>query len=420
MNRFATFIISLLLLFSLPIFGSNKVESRTKVTIVVFGKVSEDYFVKSLSCDINNEKDFKRFFGKNTVVEFYHVPSGKRDLISIANEVDEFTYLPVYGQTPSCKFSFCDELTKIDFSDEFSDGKIKKITIGTIQQNNCATVDNYQSILDVSKIKFEVDKAVKKEGSLVIYDLNTVSTIPIINADLEIEIGKDEKVSLKCIVDKNESSSLSYEWYINGELSQSKKTSSVKINADDQRNYQCVVKDNKTGCKGQTEEYTHIGVVTNKNLRFEIPKEMSQFDRTYKEYLNFGPTSKDIYVVLTSRVPGCDIIKIKVVEDATNKKVVSTEFNYQDILIENEYYLEDVNKDSETDDKEMQKYEIMKRYSDYLVLFLSQSDLGTKWEDGNDAPPLLRVEISFLGKELDEELMVSKKIILHRCPIYLD
>ncbi len=420
MNRFATFIISLLLLFSLPIFGSNKVESRTKVTIVVFGKVSEDYFLKSLNCDVNNAKEFKKFFGKNTVVEFYHVPSGKRDLISIANEVDEFTYLPVYGQTPSCKFSFCDELTKIDFSDEFSDGKIKKITIGTIQQNNCATVDNYQSILDVSKIKFEVDKAVKKEGSLVIYDLNTVSTIPIINADLEIEIGKDEKVSLKCIVDKNESSSLSYEWYINGELSQSKKTSSVKINADDQRNYQCVVKDNKTGCKGQTEEYTHIGVVTNKNLRFEIPKEMSQFDRTYKEYLNFGPTSKDIYVVLTSRVPGCDIIKIKVVEDATNKKVVSTEFNYQDILIENEYYLEDVNKDSETDDKEMQEYEIMKRYSDYLVLFLSQSDLGTKWEDGNDAPPLLRVEISFLGKELDEELMVSKKIILHRCPIYLD
>ncbi len=420
MNRFAILIVSQLLLISASIFGSIKVDAQTKVTIVVFGKVSEDYFVKSLNCDVNNAKDFKRFFGKNTVVEFYHVPSGKRDLISIANEADEFSYLPVYGQTPSCKFSFCDELTKIDFSDEFSDNKTKKITIGTIQQNKCTTVDNYQSILDVSKIKVEVDKAVKKEGSLVIYDLSTVSTIPTISADLETEIGKDEKISLKCIVDKNESSSLTYEWYINGELSLSKKTSSIKINADDQRNYQCVVKDIKTGCKGQTDEYTHIGVLTNKNLRFEIPKEMSQFDRTHKEYLDFGPTSKDIYVVLTSRVPGCDIIKVKVVEDESNEKVVSTEFPYQEILKENEIYLEGINKDNETAEKELQKYEIKKKYSDYLVLFLSQTELGLRWGDGNDEPPLLRLEIYFLGKELEEELMVSKKIILHRCPIYLD
>jgi hypothetical protein len=269
-----------------------------------------------------------------------------------------------------------------------------------------------------NQVKQEIEKAIKKNKSLVIYDLGTYSSPDAISAELQVNVGEDDKVTLTCKVEKSEKVSLAYEWYLNGDLLKSKKGSSLKINPDDQRSYQCVVKDLNSGCIGQTKEYSHSGRITNKSLRFDLPKEVSKYDEMYPEYLQFGPTIGDDYVILTSRVPGCDWIKIRVIDEATNKKVnQTTEIKYQDVISSNE--IDPEIEDSVKGMGEIEKESYLKKYSDYLLLFLNQTDLGTKWEEGNEIP-LLRIELTFSGTEMEEDLMISKKVILHRCPLYID
>jgi hypothetical protein len=413
MNRLYFFLFSCAFLCSSKIYCSDGIDSDIRITFVVFGRITPDYFSKNLGIDVNDPKEFKKIFGTKSTLIFHHVPSNKRDYI---NREDEFSYLPVYGQNPTCKFSFCEEFNKIDWSDEFTDSNIKKFTIGSLDLT-CSSVDNYE-MKQPNQVKQEIEKAIKKNKSLVIYDLGTYSSPDAISAELQVNVGEDDKVTLTCKVEKSEKVSLAYEWYLNGDLLKSKKGSSLKINPDDQRSYQCVVKDLNSGCIGQTKEYSHSGRITNKSLRFDLPKEVSKYDEMYPEYLQFGPTIGDDYVILTSRVPGCDWIKIRVIDEATNKKVnQTTEIKYQDVISSNE--IDPEIEDSVKGMGEIEKESYLKKYSDYLLLFLNQTDLGTKWEEGNEIP-LLRIELTFSGTEMEEDLMISKKVILHRCPLYID
>jgi hypothetical protein len=420
MNRFCFFLISCAIFCSSKIYCSNGIDSDVRITFVVFGGITPDYFSKNLGIDVNKPKEFKKIFGTKSTLILHHVPSNKRDYI---NREDEFSYLPVYGQNPSCKFSFCEEFNKIDWSDEFTESNIKKFTIGSLDLI-CSSVDNYEN-KQSNQLKQEIEKAIKKSNSLVIYDLGTYLSPDAISAELVVNVGDDEKVTLNCKVEKSEKVILAYEWYLNGDLLKSKRGSSIKINPDDQRSYQCVVKDLNSGCSGQTKEYSHSGKITNKSLRFDLPKEVSKYDEMYSEYLQFGPTLGDDYIILTSRVPGCDWIKIRVIDETTNKKVnKNTEFEYQKVIAKNEIDENrlnnaafDENDIRSTSEKENDRF--IKNYSDYLLLFLRQGDLGTKWEEGNEIP-LLRIEIIFSGSEMEEDLVISKKVILHRCPLYIE
>jgi len=421
MNRLSCLLLSGAFLCSSTIHCSIGIDSDIRITFVVFGRITPDYFSKNLGIDVNDPKEFKKIFGTKSTLIFHHVPSNKRDII---NREDEFSYLPIYGQNPTCKFSFCEEFNKIDWSDEFTDSNIKKFTIGSLDLT-CSSVDNYE-MKPSNQIRQEIEKAIKKNKSLVIYDLGTYSSPSAISAELQVNVGEDDKVTLTCKVEKSEKVSLAYEWYLNGDLLKAKKGSSIKINPDDQRSYQCVVKDLNTGCMGQTKEYSHSGKMTNKSLRFDLPKEVSKFDEMYPEYLQFGPTIGDDYIILTSHVPGCDWIKIRVVEEATNKMVNNTtDFDYQVLVGEIETEENKINdiimgKKDIRGDGEREKHKFISKYSsDYFILILRQEHLGTKWEEGNEIP-LLRIEITFSGSELDEDLVISKKVILHRCPLYID
>lgn len=420
MVRFSYLLLSLLIFNSLNVSGNINDESQLKVTFVVFGKITSDYFSKCLGIDVNDPKEFKKFFGSHTTLVLIHAPSGKRDFIS---RDDEFSFLPIYGQNPSCKFSFCEEFNRIDLSDDFVNGSIRKVTIGSLDYS-CSLVDNYES-KQLDQLQKEIEKQIKKNESLVIYDLGSYSAPNAIAAELEVIVGEDEKVTLSCKVEKTEKLNLSYEWFLNGDLLKSKKSSSIKINPDDQRNYQCVVKDLNSGCSGQTKEYSHSGKITNKTLRFDLPKEVSKVDVMYPDYMQFGPTKGDDYIILTSRVPGCDLIKIRVFDDETNKKVnQTTELKYQEMIFlneSNEIQLDDseLGENDIYGDDEKERVRYLNEYSDYLLLFLRQRDLGSKWEEG-DQIPLLRIEITFSGSEMEEDLIISKKVILHRCPLYID
>jgi hypothetical protein len=406
--------IAILLFFFLIAFDNAVCATpELKIQVVVFGKVNSGYLNDLFGFDVNDSKKFKKKLGSNVIIEFNHLPSNRVEQVSVE---DEFSFLPLFAQSTSCVFSFCNAFSDFDNQSVGNALNSKKVVVGSSIEH-CSLSDSYEH-KDLADLKILLDKCVKKKQPLVIYDISTFekkeeSKIGLVIQELE------DRVKLNCEVEKEKLEDFTFEWYVNGDLMKGKKSSSIFISSDDQRNYQCVVKNKITGCESETEEYTHAVSRKNQKVKFDLPKDLAQKDIQFSDYFQFGPTPKDQFVIITNRVPGCDEIVIKVFDDLSNEQIFSTKKNYADFIEVSEFYGDDSNIDDESDESTKEKNKYLKMYPFDLVLFLEAADLGSKWEEGNEIPRL-KLELVFKGAEFEEDIKVSRKVILHRCPLFIE